>query len=339
MSSRDFWKSAGMHLLERGPEGWLLVTPQFLRAYYTRPEVHPLETSCAQEVALHDALMEDPFRPVTEAEIAALADSEAADNYRVVLAFRDVLARAGTIEGAYLRLMRQANVAIPPVFIDQMVHVILRNILEGAGDPMRLRAAEPFFREQSVTTDDGRLMLADEEIVEMHARAGRETGLGQLLSETGTPMKSVALDVLDEDNADTYWERSDRFDTVIDFRFEQPAPDAFARVIEGWLKHLLKIDARVEPRPRLDDPDWRWHIGLDREATRLLNALYEGKPVSVDDMARIVGLFRMRIPDDRMLLERVRGRPIYLGLAMDAAKRVKMKPQNLLTNLPLTASA
>ena len=339
MSSRDFWKSAGMHLLERGPEGWLVVTPQFLRAYYTRPEVHPLETSCAREVALHDALMEDPFRPVTEAEIAALADPEAADNYRVVLAFRDVLARAGTVEGAYLRLMRQANVAIPPVFIDQMVHVILRNILEGAGDPMRLRAAELFFREQSVTTDDGRLMLADEEIVEMHAHAGRETGLGQLLSETGTPMKSVALDVLDEDNAHAYWERSDRFDTVIDFRFEQPAPDAFARVIESWLKHLLKIDARVEPRPRLDDSDWRWHIGLDREATRLLNALYEGKPVSVDDMARIVGLFRMRIPDDRMLLERVRGRPIYLGLAMDAAKRVRMKPQNLLTNLPLTASA
>ncbi len=56
-------------------------------------------------------------------------------------------------------------------------------------------------------------------------------------------------------------------------------------------------------------------------------------------MASIVGLFRMRIPDDRLLLDRVKGRPIYLGLAMDARKRVKMKPQNLLTNLPLVAAA
>ena len=119
---------------------------------------------------------------------------------------------------------------------------------------MRLRAAELFFREQSASTDDGRLMLADEEIVEMHARAGSETGLGQLLAETGTPMKSVALDVLDEDNKSIYWARSDRFDTVIDFRFEQPAPDAFARVVESWLEHLLKIEARVEPRPQHRGP-------------------------------------------------------------------------------------
>jgi Family of unknown function (DUF6352) len=339
MTKRDFWKSAGMHLLEQDSEGWLKVTPQFLLAYYTRPEVHPIDTSCAAEVRLHEALLEDPFRPVQEAEIAALADVEAADNYRVVLGFRDVLQRAGTIEGAYLRLMRGASVNVPPVFIDQMVHVILRNLLQDCTDPIRLRAAELFFREQSATTDDGRLMLADEEIVEMHARAGSETGIAQLLAQTGTPMKSVELDVLDENNSDIYWARSDRFDTVVDFRFEQPAPDAFARVVEGWLGHLLRIEARVEPRPRIDDPDWRWHIGLDREATRILNALYEGETPSLEEMARVVGLFRMRIADDRMLLDRVKGRPIYLGLAMDAHKQVKMKPQNLLTNLPLLALA
>ena len=56
-------------------------------------------------------------------------------------------------------------------------------------------------------------------------------------------------------------------------------------------------------------------------------------------MASIVGLFRMRIRDERMVLETVKGKPVYLGLAMDAGKRVKMKPQNLLTNLPLVAAA
>ncbi len=338
MTKRDFWKSAGMHLLERDVEGWLAVTPSFLRAYYTRPEMHPIDSSCEREVRLHDDLMADPFRPVDEAEIAALADTEAADNYRIVLGYRDQLTRAGTIEGAYLRMMRQSSIAIPPVFVDQMVHLILRNILEGCADPMRLRAAELFFREQSATTDDGQLMLADEEIVEMHARTPSETGLGQLLAETGTPMKSVELDVLDDGNKQMYWARSDRFDTVIDFRFGQPAPDAFARVVESWLAHLWKLEARVEPRPSIEDQDWRWHIGLDREATGILNALYEGKPVALEDMARVVGLFRMRIPDDRLLLDRVRGKPIYLGLAMDGRKRVKMKPQNLLTNLPLAAS-
>ena len=339
MTSRDFWKSAGMHLLERGPEGWLQVTPAFLRAYYTRPEMHPIEESCEAEARLHEELMADPLRPVEPARLAVLADAETADNYRMVLGYRDLLVGAGTIEGAYLRLMRQPGGPIPPVFIDQMVHLILRNILADCTDPMRLRAAELFFREQSASTDDNRLMLADEEIVEMHARTGSETGLGQLLAETGTPLKSVALDVLDDDNKAIYWARSDRFDTVIDFRFGQPSPDAFARVIESWLEHLLKIETRVEPRPSIEDADWRWHIGLDREATRILNALYEGKTPSLEDAVSIVGLFRMRFRDERMVLEKVKGKPVYLGLAMDARKRVKMKPQNLLTNLPLIASA
>ena len=86
---------------------------------------------------------------------------------------------------------------------------------------------------------------------------------------------------------------------------------------------------------KIEDRDWRWHIGLDAEASRLLNTLYEGGTVSLDEMSRIVGLFRLRIADDRLVIDRVKGRPIYLGLAMTAGKRVRMKPQNLLTNLPL----
>ena len=335
---RDFWKSAGMHLVDVDANGWLKVTPQLLLAYYTRPEIHPIDTSCAEEIRLHEELLADPCRPVDDARLARLADPDAVDNYRVVLAFRELLTSAGTIEGAYLKLARSSKVAIPPVFIDQMVHLILRNILKDVRDPMRLRAAELFFREQTITTEGGRLLLADEEIVEMHAKSG-ETGLAQLLAETGTPMRSVELDVLDDSNKEIYWSRSDRFDTVIDFRFEQPAPDAFARVIEAWLRHLINLEVRVEPRPKIEDADWRWHIGLDREATQILNTLYEGKQVGLDDMARVVALFRMQIRDERTVIDRVKGRPIYLGLAMTSSKRLKMKPQNLLTNLPLHPSA
>lgn len=337
-ASRSFWKSAGMHLLRGGPSGWLEVTPDFLRAYYTRPEIHPIETSCAEEVRLHEELMVDPFRHVAPARLDRLADLDAAENYRAVLTLRELLQETGTIEGAYLALIRGQR-ALPSVFIDQLVHLILRNVLKDATDPVQLRAGELFFREQSVSTEGGRILLADEEIVEMRAQAGSEIGIGQLLAEAGTPMKSVALDVLSEDNKEIYWARSDRFDTVIDFRFEQPAPDAFARVIEAWILHLIGLKARVEPRPNIEDRDWRWHIGLDREGMSLLNALYEGKPLEADEANRIVALFRMRVLDEEAVIERMRGMPIYMALAMTDAKRVKMKPQNLIANLPLRPAA
>lgn len=332
---RDFWKSAGMHLCEVNANGWLDVTPDLLRAYYTRPEVHPVDESCDAEHALFEALMADPFRTVTDAEIDNIADSDAADNYRVVLRFRDYLSRSGTIEGAYLEIMRAGTIDVPPVFIDQIVHLILRNIMKKARDPIRLRAAEIFFREQNVGTEEGRIMLADEEIVDMYARTGAAGGLGQLLLDSATPVRNVELDVLDEDNKEIYWDRSDRFDTVVDFRFTQPALDAFARVIEAWIRHLLGIQVRVQPRQSVQDDQWSWHVGLDRESTRILNALYEEKPVSPEDMRRIVALFRMDIEDRGAVVNALRGKAVYLGLAMTPGNKVRMKPQNLLTNLPL----
>ncbi|MGI9404730.1 MAG: DUF6352 family protein, partial [Hyphomicrobiaceae bacterium] len=141
------------------------------------------------------------------------------------------------------------------------------------------------------------------------------------------------------DNAAIYWDRSDRFDTVVDFRFGQPALDAFARVLEAWVKHLTGHMVRVQPRKQIDDDDWRWHIGLDRDGTDILNRLYEGGDVPLDDIGRILGLFQMAFTDETALQPNVRGRPIYLALAMTTAKRVKMKPQNLIVNLPLVAGS
>ncbi len=336
---RDFWKSAGRDLLEPAANGWLKVTPDFLRAYLTRPEGHPIETSCANEVALFNRLMDDPFHKVPDETLASLGDPDAIGNYKAVLAFRDALVAAGTVEGAYLAIMRGGEIRIPPVFLDQLVHVILRHALDGVSDPIRLRAGEIFFREQNINTDANQLMLADEDVIDMHAKSGGAGGLGQLLVESGTRMKSVELDVLDGDNAAIYWERSDRFDTVIDFRFGLPALDGFARVIEAWVKHLTGHIVRVQPRKQIDDGDWRWHIGLDRNGTDILNKLYEGADVPLDEIARIIGLFQMTFSDDTALQPHVRGRPIYLALAMSTARRVKMKPQNLIMNLPLAAES
>lgn len=335
---REFWKSAGFHLLEVNDDGWLTVTPDFLRAYLTRPEVHPIDESCDNEIALFEALMADPFMTVEEQRLDAFADPDARDNYRVVLRFRDRLMSAGTVEGAYLDLVR-GPIDVPPVFVDQMVHVILKNILKETKDPIRLRAAELFFRDQNVSTDDGRVMLADDEIVEMYTETGGLGGLGHLLVESSTPMKSVELDVLDEDNKEIYWERSDRFDTVVDLRFTQPALDALARVIEAWIGHFLRLQVRIQPMQRIDDEKWSWHVGLDAEATRILNGLYEGQEMPFDDMQRIIALFTMKIEDRNAVQPALRGKPVYLGAAMTAAKKLKLKPQNLLTNLPLGSEA
>ncbi len=337
--AREFWKSAGLHLVTRDADGWLNVTPNYVRAYLTRPEVHPVEESNAHEIRLHEALLADPFRPVSPAEIAAIVDPDAIETYQIVLAFRDALVTHKTIEATYLALVSgQVPMTLPPVFLDQMVHLILTNMLKDCRYPMQLRAAEVFFRDQTVSIEAGRLMLADEEIVEMQA-AAKQSGLAQLIAEAGTPQRQITLDVLDEDNQQLYWARSDRFDTVVDFRFEQPALDAFARVLERWLAHLRRIDVAIEPRPKLEDGDWRWHIGLDVDSTRILNALYQQTPVGLDEMSQIVGLFRLRFKDESRVIERVRGKPIYLGLAMSAAKRLKMKPHNLLVNLPLVRSS
>jgi hypothetical protein len=335
----EFWKSAGMHLVEVNADGWLAVTPDLLRAYYTRPEVHPVEESCAEEVRLFEDLMADPLMAVGEDRLRRLADPDAAGNYRVVMAYRDQLVAAGTLEGAYLAMMRAGTVAVPPLFVDQLVHLIVRNILADCDDPLRLRAGELFFREQNVSTDGGRIMLADEEIVDLFARTGGMGGLGQLLIDSATPTRRVELDVLDEENKHIYWARSDRFDTVIDVRFTQPALDAFARVIEAWIAHFLRLRVRVQPRASIQDEQWSWHIGLDREASRILNALYRQEMVRAEEAQQLIALFRMDVEDRGALVESMRGKPIYLALAQTSGGKVKMKPQNLLINLPLRSSA
>ncbi|WP_417673405.1 DUF6352 family protein [Roseibium sp.] len=334
-----FWKSAGYHLVEREKNGWLLVTPDLLRAYLTRPEIHPVEESCAVEHRLFERLMDDPFAAVGEGELQEIQDRDTADNYSVVLAFRDHLVKNKTVEGAYSALFREGTISVPPVFLDQLVHLILRNILRNCQEPLRLRAAELFFREQVVTLNEGTVTIADAEIVEMMSETGGLGGLGALLMESGTPMREVALDVLSEENAEIYWDRSDRFDTALDFRFTQPGPDAFARVLEAWIRHFHQVQVRIQPVRGIRDEHWSWHIGLDADATAILNALFNEEPLSEADNMRILGLFRLDFENRTDMRADLRGKPVWLGLAMSQDYKIRMKPQNLLVNLPLASES
>ena len=125
----DFWRSSGFHLLQRDDDGRLRLTDDFLRAYYLRPEIHPVEDSCDAELRLHACLMDDPRRAVTQQEIDAIADGDARDNYRILLRFRERLLEAGTVEGCYMNLFK-GDVDVPPLFVEQLAHVILRNLLD-----------------------------------------------------------------------------------------------------------------------------------------------------------------------------------------------------------------
>ncbi len=332
---REFWRAAGLHLLERDGEGRLLVTDDFLRAYFLRPEVQPVAESCAAEHALHQALLEDPRRPVSAAQIAQLADPDARENYEVVLDFRDRLLAADTLERCYLSFFEEARVPVPPLFLDQLAQVILRNILAEVEDPMRLRAAELLFRAQKVSFPEGAVMLADMETVDMYATTGGFGGLGQLLAESRTPMKRVDLDVLSEANAALYWQREERHDTALNISFGQPGLDALCRVLEAWVAHFLGVRTSIQPVQQIRDEHWVWHIGLDREGSAILNDLYAGTEVDEERLGRILSLFRLEIDDPTLVLPEVAGRPIYLAMATGPDNVLRLKPQNLLVNLPL----
>jgi hypothetical protein len=56
-------------------------------------------------------------------------------------------------------------------------------------------------------------------------------------------------------------------------------------------------------------------------------------------MKRIVGLFRVDFPDPVVLRPEHAGAPVFLGMAMRPDGSLRMKPQNLLMNLPLAARA
>jgi len=75
-------------------------------------ELAPVPESGQVELALHDALLAAPRRDVSPAEVAALEDPDARENYRVWLRFRDRLASSDSLEAAYLGLFRGEGVDV-----------------------------------------------------------------------------------------------------------------------------------------------------------------------------------------------------------------------------------
>jgi Family of unknown function (DUF6352) len=337
--SQNLWPSSGYDLLDVDANGHLLVTDAYLRHLLLRPEIAPIAESCTNEVALHDALSKEPRRAVPANELAGIKDKDAADNYAVWLRFRDRLLAKPTLEASFLALFQGEGVDVAPVLVQQLTQILLRHVLVSTGEKinaMQGRVAELLFRTQKISIlEDGAVMAADDETVERHALSGGFGSIGELLKQGGLPVRSVDLDVLSTDNLDAYWPRSEFFDMVISLNHGQASLDALCRVLELWIKHFLQVDVSIQTDKEIVDEHWVWHVGLDAQASGILNDLYTGAEVSEDRHRRLMCLFRLEFVNPADMLAAVAGRPVYLAMAMDEKNQLKLKPQNLLLNLPL----
>ncbi|MDP1565724.1 MAG: DUF6352 family protein [Polaromonas sp.] len=350
---QDFWPSSGFTRLQRDERGWLLPTDDYLRLFLARPELALLPESCAAEQALHAALQAAPARPVSEGELQALQDPDARESYGLFLRFRDGLLDAGTLEAYYLGLFRSGSISIPPLFIDLLAQAITRNILDDVTDAYEVRAAEVLFRPQRISTEDGQVLAGDRDRLDMLNEHGGIGDFGRFLAEAGAPLRSVEMQVLADSNTADYWLDAERHRFLLDLRHEvsndlshglvltmtraRSGLKALARVLEKWVRHFLGVAVTIRPLQKVDDEAWRWHVGLDIDATALLNDLYEGREVEAERMARLISLFRLDFADPQEMRADVAGKPVYLGLMMNADRVLRLKPQNLLVNLPSRA--
>jgi hypothetical protein len=326
----DFWVSSGHHLLDRVQGGGLSATDEFLKLYLARPELLPPPEACTVERTLHAALLADPRMPVSASDIAAIADSDARENWQILIDFRNHLLRHKTLEAAYSELVRNGIGGVPPLFINQLVHVILRNALDGVEDARILRAAELFFRVQRVTLHDGSLIAADEETI-----GGTNTGpVTPLVSMLGIPPEAE-IDIINDGNAGSYWERSDQFDMALDATSGREGLAALAQAMQRWIAHVLGVDVTIEALSQLQDVNLAWYVGLDADSTKIGDMLWNGEDIDETTMGRVVGLFQLNFSDPSVMLDEVRGEPVYLILSMAPDKTIRMKPQNLLTGLPV----
>jgi Family of unknown function (DUF6352) len=326
----NFWPFCGFDQLRRNARGWLEPTA---------------------EMRLHKALQTAPLKAVLAPELDRIQDVDARQNYQVFLTFRDGLLASGTLEGYYRRLFAQTAIHTPPVFIDLLAQAILRNLLDGCTDAQEVRAAELLFRSQRIAIQDGQVLAADREAVDHHSETAGLGELGRLLLESKASLRTANFKVLSPDNAERYWSAPERHPFLLDLTHEitqelshgltlrmaraRSGLQALARVLEKWVWHFCAVQVRIQPEARVEDTAWRWHTGLDAESSAILNRLYEGQTVEADQMQRLISLFRLTFVNPQDVQAELANKPVYLGLAMNADKVLRIKPQNLLLNLPL----
>jgi hypothetical protein len=336
----NYWANSAYSTLAISPDHQLLVTDDFLRTYMARPELKLVPESCAAERSLHQRLTENPRAQVLEAEIAAMVDEDIQENYRVWLRYRARLVAASSLESFYMSLFKGEGVDVPPLFIAQLAQIFIRHILGDEAHPLEVRMGELFFRTQKISViEDGIVMGADEEVITRNAQASDTGNIMDLLKGKSMTMRSADLDVIHEDNSDIYWDRDEDFDLAVQLNFGHEPINHFCRVLEKWIKHFLGISVRITPMQQITDPKWSWHVGLDAVATGILNKLYNKELVEADELQKVICLFRLDFIDEAAIAKTQAGKPVYMAIAMNDQQQLKLKPQNLLFNLPLAKTS
>lgn len=336
----NYWPNCAYKTLKISPDDQLLVTDDFLRSYLQRPELKLVAESCEVEHSLHQRLLENPRAEIAEAEIATMADVDIQENYRIWLRFRARMLSASSLESFYMSLFQGEGVDVPPLFVVHLAQIFVRHILGDEAHPMDARMGEIFFRPQKITViEDNIVMGADDEVVTRHSQAGESGNIMDLLKGKSMAMRSADLDVLHEDNADEYWARNDEFDLAVQLNFGHAPINHFCRVLEKWVQHFLGVSVRLTPMQQITDPKWSWHVGLDAAATEVLNKLYNKELLDGDELAKIICLFRLDFLDETAVAHVQRGKPVYMAIAMNDHKLLKLKPQNVLFNLPLAKTS
>lgn len=324
-----------MLLERRGAE--LAATDAWLARFLAWEQLAPPEEAGPAERAMHARLAAHPRAAVSARELDAIEDPDARDNWRAFLAFRDHIAAFPTLEAAYRALFAKSSVDVAPVFVDALAQAIVRGILDGTDDAWLCRAGEMFFRLQRVSTDGGRALAADAATLELFAETGGFGDVGRLLRRQRAALPEVKMDVLNAENAPFYFLRDELYGFALDLTPGGEGVRALAEVLRRWVVHMAGARVTVEPVREVHDERWRWHVGLDVDASAILDALYRGEPLAEAELERVIALFRLDFTSGADALPEVAGKPVYLGLACRPDRTLRMKPQNLLASLPLAS--
>jgi hypothetical protein len=337
---KNFWPQSAYKTLEPGPDGQLLVTDDFLRTYLQRPELSLVPESCTAEQSIHARLLASPRCDIAEEEIGQMADADIQENYRVWLRYRARILAANSLESIYMSLFKVEGVDVPPLFVSQLAQIFVRHILGENAHPLEARMGELFFRTQKITLlEDGIVMGADEEVVARNLQAGETGNILDLLKSKSLAMRSADLDVLHEQNATEYWARDEDLDLAVQLNFGHEPINHFCRLVEKWIEHFLGVKTRITPMQQISDPKWSWHVGLDAAATVILNKLYNKEALEAEELEKIICLFRLDFIDESAVAKAQAGKPVYLAIALNEQQQLKLKPQNLLFNLPLAKAS
>ncbi len=337
-----------------------LPSEPFWQSLMQRPELALVPESCRDERRLHDALQLKQLRTVKPEELAAIRDEDARANYAMLLQFRDGVVQAGSLTNWYAQLFAAGKITLAPLFIDIAAREILRDVLPEDADPFMHRAAELLYRPQRITVHEGRILSGDQETLDLEKDTAGLGDLGRLLLQNKIQIAgndTQTLRVLTAEHALTFQEQSAqptyRHTWLLDLTHEQSAQvgaanhsfeirlarkdsglAALSRVLELWVKHFKGSEVRITPLSKIEDPAWRWHTGLDTQSTELLNTLYQQQPLAESQLKRLITLFRLDFQNPQDCLPDMRSKPTYLGIAMNEQGLLKLKPQNLLLNLP-----